>query len=295
MLPVGFDPYNRVHYEISITRSQEGSATISAVALYDVVFPRVLITWRPLVAGTAGLAMVSLATAQEKCGSEEPAPEAYKAAVALRAAQRAEGIPAGLLSKREEGLLITTYLHVVEDKVHRRFITDTVINDQMRVLNETFAPHNIQFVVKNLTHTVNDAWMRQARITEKAEALRQGAYNELNIYFETGLVTNPNSANGVGSFPVEDPLEHGHHRHLVGKSATHEVGHWFGLFHVFDGFDCYGEGGLIDDTPATTVATVGCPETQDSCPDHPGLDPIHNYMDYTKHAWEVERMRRWAT
>lgn len=85
----------------------------------------------PLVSGIAGLAMVSLATAQEKCGSEEPAPEAYKAAVGLRAAQRAEGISAGFLGKREEGLLITTYLHVVEDEAHRGFVTDTMINDQV--------------------------------------------------------------------------------------------------------------------------------------------------------------------
>lgn len=72
-----------------------------------------------------------------------------------------------------------------------------------------------------------------------------------------------------------------------GKTATHEVGHWSGLFLVLDGFDCAGEGDMVDDTPATSVATVGCPARQDSCPDQPGLDPVHNYMDYASHDWYV--------
>ncbi|GKT65753.1 metalloprotease 1 [Colletotrichum tofieldiae] len=85
-----------------------------------------------LLANTAaGLAMASLAAAQEKCGNEEPGPEAYQAAVGLRAAQRAEGLSASFLSKRTDGLLITTYLHVVEDEAHRGFVMDKMIDDQV--------------------------------------------------------------------------------------------------------------------------------------------------------------------
>lgn len=79
----------------------------------------------------AGLALVSQAAgAVEKCGSGNPEPEAFEAAARLRDAQRAEGD--GLLYRRDgEGLLITTYVHVVEDTQHAGFVTDEMISDQV--------------------------------------------------------------------------------------------------------------------------------------------------------------------
>ena len=71
----------------------------------------------------------------------------------------------------------------------------------------------------------------------------------------------------------------------LGFTAVHEAGHWLGLLHVFQGFACDGEGDLIDDTPVTQTDSVGCPTGKDSCPDGPGLDPIHNFMDYSDDSW----------
>ena len=61
----------------------------------------------------------------------------------------------------------------------------------------------------------------------------------------------------------------------------------FGLFHVFQGQACSGAGDMVDDTPIQSIATSGCPASQDSCPADPGEDNIHNYMDYSYDVWYV--------
>lgn len=71
----------------------------------------------------------------------------------------------------------------------------------------------------------------------------------------------------------------------MGRSASHEVGHFFGLRHIWGDTDnCEGTD-YCDDTPFALTATQGCPEGPvDTCTDQPGNDMIENYMDYTNDA-----------
>ncbi len=68
-----------------------------------------------------------------------------------------------------------------------------------------------------------------------------------------------------------------------GRTMTHEVGHWLGLYHTFQG-GCTGVGDRCTDTPAVSAPNFGCPSGTNSCPSAAGNDMIENYMDYTDDA-----------
>jgi hypothetical protein len=77
----------------------------------------------------------------------------------------------------------------------------------------------------------------------------------------------------------------------LGRTATHEVGHWFGLYHTFEGGcaglnpqSCLNSGDEVCDTPPTGGPVFGCPlYPRNTCTETPAdhNDQTMNYMDYT--------------
>lgn len=77
--------------------------------------------------------------------------------------------------------------------------------------------------------------------------------------------------------PPANPFNNVYNR---GRTATHEVGHYLGLRHI------WGDGGcsvddFCNDTPVSDAANYGCPTTHVSCGT---VDMVQNYMDYTDDA-----------
>lgn len=69
-----------------------------------------------------------------------------------------------------------------------------------------------------------------------------------------------------------------------GRTATHEIGHFLGLRHIWgdDNGSCGGSGDYVSDTPDQGSETSGCPSNpQTSCSVH---TMFQNYMDYTNDA-----------
>ncbi len=69
----------------------------------------------------------------------------------------------------------------------------------------------------------------------------------------------------------------------LGRTATHEVGHWLNLYHIWgdDGTSCTGSD-QVSDTPNQADENYGCPSFPAiSCSNGPNGDMFMNYMDYT--------------
>ena len=69
----------------------------------------------------------------------------------------------------------------------------------------------------------------------------------------------------------------------LGRTATHEVGHWLNLRHIWGDASCGND--LVSDTPTQQTSNGGCPTfPKRTCGNTTNGDMFMNYMDYTNDA-----------
>ncbi len=202
---------------------------------------------------------------------------------------------------------IPVYVHVIRRSNGDGAVNDTMLGKQIDELNSAYAAAGFSFKIVSKDETVNDTWFT-ATIGSPAEtamktALRQGGANALNLYtgvndgsllgwatFPSSYASKPKAdgvvilwatlpGGGAGGDSTSEP--DGHLTYDGGATTTHEVGHWLGLYHTFQGGCNERKGDLVADTEAERSPQYYCVE-RDSCtgPRFPGSDPIHNFMDY---------------
>ncbi|MFC5749083.1 zinc metalloprotease [Actinomadura rugatobispora] len=191
---------------------------------------------------------------------------------------------------------VPVYFHVLHDGPTGNLSNDD-IRRQIQSLNDAHggkgagADTGFAFALHGVTRTDNATWYGDPERHEQTfkTKLRKGGAGTLNLYsadmgeamlgwstFPWSYRANP-KMDGVIIHPESMP--HGSIENFnLGHTATHEIGHWLGLYHTFqDG--CAGDGDRVADTPAERDPTNGCPADKDTCP-AVGADPVHNYMDY---------------
>ncbi len=168
-------------------------------------------------------------------------------------------------------IVIPTYFHRGRSR-----LADQVIKDQVAVLNEAYFDAGFSFKLMGILD---------------GNGRRRGDVGTLNVRFDVprgllGIATPPwayrrnPQADGVkiasGSVPGGDIRDFN-----LGLTLVHEVGHWMGVWHTFQG-GCSQAGDEIEDTTPQRRPTSGCPTRKMSaCPGVNKEVSFHNFMDYS--------------
>lgn len=238
---------------------------------------------------TAGLSLVTLgpatvatpASSSTACSPQDAAARARPGGArepnAISATKAAAlGNPKVRPTLSAGSVTISTVFHVISAKPLTAGQTaryQQLIAAQVTVLNDAYSGQGaaagspetpFRFALTRTTYTVNPAWTSLSYGTketrEAKSALHEGDASTLNIYAVDlgdnllGYATFPQPGRGQlsqdGVVILNETMPGGTVApYSEGDTATHEVGHWLGLFHTFQS-GCHGPGDYVTDTPA---------------------------------------------
>ncbi|KAK8127013.1 metalloprotease [Apiospora kogelbergensis] len=231
--------------------------------------------------------------ADRLCGFKEPSAEDIAIAQAFAAEEAAANETMSL--KVMATTNVNVYFHVIatSQSASGGYIPAATLAKQIDTMNSRFAPYGFAFTQAGADWTVNSGWARDGSELAMKKQLRKGTYKDLNMYLLAdmdylGYAYLPKGVSSGSSDFYYDGVSilgstvpgGSYAGYNLGLTAVHETGHWLGLYHTFEG-GCSGQGDYVADTPAEASAASGCPIGRDTCPGG-GVDPIHNYMDYSQ-------------
>lgn len=197
---------------------------------------------------------------------------------------------------------IPVVFHIIHKTDGTGNISDQRVRNQVSVLNQDYGAiagsageqgynTKIQFKLAGITRTANDNWFNDQDERGFKQALGWDQKHYLNIYLNSaggylGYAYLPQEDAGdvydgvVVLYETVGGRNNGFDVYDQGRTVVHEVGHYLGLLHTFEGYGCfegYTSGDLIADTHSENAEHYDC--RQSSTCGTP--DDIHNYMNYT--------------
>ena len=230
-----------------------------------------------------------------RCGTKDTTADKVRQIERTLAAARIDGT----LSPAAAGgaLSVPVVFHVIHDGVEGN-IPDALVEAQLQVLNSAFRRSGFSFTLQAINRVQNRRWFTGCYSNQNfKKELAVDPASTLNFY----TCKPKGNILGYAYLPWSYPETNYHHGVVVlystlpgggaepydeGDTGTHEVGHYLGLDHTFQG-GCREPGDSVADTPFEASAAFGCPTGRDTCA-QPGLDPITNFMDYTDDACMFE-------